>query len=71
MYTSAKTNGQVPAFRQFISTEMRTDNGPGFWLTSDRPFADVATDYTRAAYRSIKPVPSVRGTVRRQPIPTP
>lgn len=57
-----------PKYQHFISSEERTDGGPGFLLVSDRPFAEVATDMLRSAIQIAKGAPSVLGHNRRDNI---
>lgn len=52
-------------YKRWLSSEERKDGGPGFWIISQRPFDEVATDLMRSALRACKPTPSVLGNTRR------
>lgn len=53
-------------YKRHVSSDERTDGGPGFWLICDRPFDQAATDMLRSATQACKPVPSVIGNARRR-----
>lgn len=53
--------------KRFIASAERKDGGPGFWIVSNRPFDEVATELIRSALRACKPAPTVLGSPQRKP----
>lgn len=51
-------------YKRWLSSEERKDGGPGFWIISQRPFDEVATDLMRSAMRACKPTPTVLANKR-------
>lgn len=53
-------------FKRRIESNQRACAGSGFWLISNRPFDEAATDLFCAAIKANKPTPSVLGNNRHK-----
>jgi hypothetical protein len=62
---SAKLDVPNFPYQEFISSEMRSDGLPGFWLCCERPFEEVAIEIWRDALSISMTVPSVLGDINR------